>query len=88
VTLDGSWNVHRTGGLLPPLLGVGKTIGNGCGRTTLGPLNIPFEVDGLRLRYTGILRGLVDVLQPDGDGFRGRSYLYGLELGRFELRRS
>jgi hypothetical protein len=87
-TLDGRWDVRRTGGVLPPMIGVGKTIGNGYGHTTLGPIRVPFEVDGLRLRYTGLLRGLVDVLQPVGDGFRGRSYLHGLELGQFELRRS
>jgi hypothetical protein len=32
--LDGVWNVERTGGLLPPLLGVRKSIGGATGRTT------------------------------------------------------
>ena len=63
----------------------------GCGadrgQTALGPLRFPFVVEGLTLRYTGVLRGLEDRLEPDGSGFRGRSYLHGRELGRFELRR-
>jgi hypothetical protein len=86
--LDGRWHVRRTGGLLPPLLGVGKTIAGSRGHTTLGPLRVPFLVEDLTLRYEGLLRGLEDRLEPDGPGFKGRSYVYGVELGRFELRRA
>jgi hypothetical protein len=86
--LDGRWDVRRTGGLLPPLIGVGKTIEGNQGYTTLGPLRVPFRVDGLTLRYTGLFSPLEDRLERDGAGFRGRSYVRGVELGRFELRRS
>ena len=85
--LDGLWNVQRTGGLLPPLLGVRKRIADGRGETTLGPLRFRFDVVGLALRYRSPLSGLVDELEPDGDGFRGRATFRGRELGRFALRR-
>jgi hypothetical protein len=83
--LDGLWNVKRTGGLLPPLLGVRKRIADGRGETTLGPLRFPFDVVGQELRYRSPLSGLVDVLEPDGDGFRGRAIFRGRELGKFSL---
>lgn len=86
--LDGRWTVRRTGVLLPPMVGVGKEIRGERGWTTLGPVRMPFRVQGRTLRYTGLLRGLVDELEPDPAGFQGRSYLYGRELGRFELRRA
>ena len=86
--LDGRWNVIRTGGLLPPMYGVEKRIRGDRGETRLGPLpGIPFHVDGLRLRYHPPLQGLVDVLEPDANGYRGRATFRGHELGRFELRR-
>ena len=85
--LDGSWDVRRVGGFLPPLLGVGKTIDGNRGHTTFGPVRVGFRVEGLTLHYTGLLRGLEDALVPDGEGFAGRCYLAGRELGRFELRR-
>jgi hypothetical protein len=86
--LDGRWNVIRTGGLLPPLYGVEKRIRGNHGETRLGPLpGVPFHVDGLRLRYRAPLSGFVDVLEPDGQGFRGRATFRGHELGSFELRR-
>jgi hypothetical protein len=85
--LDGSWKVERTGGLLPPLLGVRKVIGGATGETRVGPLPpLRFDVRGLELHYRGPLRGLVDLLEPDGDGFRGRAILFGRELGRFRMR--
>ena len=87
--LDGRWNVRRIGGLLPPMIGVGKTIEGDHGHTTLGPLRVPFRVEGhtLTLRYTGPLSAFEDRLEPAGTGFQGRSYLGGMELGCFELRR-
>jgi hypothetical protein len=88
VSLDGRWNVIRTGGLLPPMVGVEKRIRGDRGETRLGPLpGIPFRVDGLRLRYRAPLQGFVDVLEPDADGYRGRATFCGRELGRFQLRR-
>ena len=85
--LDGVWAVERTGGFLPPLLGVRKRIRGDRGQTRLGPLGIPFEVRGLSLHYTGALTGLADVLEPGPDGYRGRATFRGRELGRFAMRR-
>jgi hypothetical protein len=84
--LDGRWDVKRTGGLLPPMLGVRKQIAGTEGVTTAGPLRFPFRVEGRSLRYR-FPPGLVDELEPDGDGFRGRAFLAGRELGRFRLDR-
>jgi hypothetical protein len=42
---------------------------------------------GRSLRYR-FPPGLVDELEPDGDGFRGRAFLVGRELGRFRLERA
>jgi hypothetical protein len=85
--LDGTWDVHRLSGALPPLWGVRKRIEGASGATLLGPLAVPFDVVGLELRYRGPLRGLVDLLEPSTDGYVGRSLLFGRELGRFDLRR-
>lgn len=82
--LDGEWTVERIGGVLPPLGGVRKRIAGDRGVTTLGPLRFPFVVNGLELRYR-FPPGLVDVLQPEGAGFLGRTRLLGRELGRFRL---
>jgi len=86
--LDGRWDVVRTGGLLPPLYGVEKRIQGVRGETRFGPLpGVPFSVVGLQLRYRPPLAGFVDVLEPDGDGYRGRATFRGREFGRFVLRR-
>lgn len=84
--LDGEWDVERVSGALPPLAGVRKRIAGEEGVTTLGLLRFPFAVRGLELRYR-FPPGLVDVLQPEGDGFLGRTRLLGRELGRFRLTR-
>ena len=65
---------------------VRKRIAGTRGVTTLGPLRFPFTVDGLRLRYR-FPPGLVDELEPDGDGYRGRALIAGREVGRFRLER-
>jgi hypothetical protein len=49
---------------------------------------MPFDVVGLELRYRGPFRGLVDRLEPDGDGYRGRATYLGRPLGRFAMRRA
>ena len=86
--LDGNWRVIRTGGALPPLLGVWKRIRGAEGETKVGPLpGIPFSVEGLSLRYRGPLSGFVDELEPDGEGFSGRATFRGRPYGRFVLRR-
>jgi hypothetical protein len=79
--LDGEWKVV-------PLPGVRKRISGGHGWTTIGPVpGARFDVRGLELHYRFPFRGLVDVLEPDGDGYRGRATLFGRELGRFRLQR-
>jgi ferritin-like metal-binding protein YciE len=85
--LDGVWEVRRTGGLLPPLLGVRKRIAGARGHTLAGPVRVPFRVEGLTLRYERPLEGLVDELEPDGDGYRGRATLAGRGYGTFAMRR-
>jgi len=86
-SLDGTWTVRRVSGLLPPMVGVKKHIVGAQGVTKIGPLpGIPFDVVGLELRYRRPLHDLVDALEPDQDGFRGRTIFRGRELGRFVLR--
>jgi len=87
--LDGTWNVRRTGGALPPLIGVTKRISGTRGATrVLEIVGVPFTVDGLSLRYDRPFSAFVDVLTPAGEGFSGRATFYGREYGRFELRRA
>jgi hypothetical protein len=77
--LDGEWGVR-------PLPGVTKRIAGDRGETIVGGvLSLPFDVRGLELRYRGPLSGLVDVLEPRGDGFRGRATLFGRTVGTFRL---
>ena len=54
--LEGTWKVRRTGGLLPPLVGIRKEIHGTSGRTTLprGIAGVPFDVVGLELRSKGV----------------------------------
>ena len=85
--LDGLWQVERLGGALPPLAGVRKRIAGDRGYTEIGPLRVPFEVAGTTLQYRPPLQGLVDELEPDAEGFRGRATLAGREYGQFALRR-
>lgn len=77
--LDGEWKVR-------PLPGVRKRIAGRRGETIVaGVVRFRFDVRGLELHYRFPLRGLVDVLEPDGDGFRGRATLFGRSLGTFHL---
>jgi ferritin-like metal-binding protein YciE len=86
--LDGVWDVERTGGALPPLSGVRKRIAGDRGVTVAGKLPpLQFDVDGLTLRYRPPVLGLVDELEPAGDGYDGRALLFGREVGRFRMRR-
>jgi ferritin-like metal-binding protein YciE len=85
--LDGTWTVERVSGALPPLAGVRKRIAGSTGETKIGRLiGVPFVVEGLTLRYRRPLDGLVDYLEPDGDGYAGRTVYQGRELGRFRMR--
>ena len=86
--LDGSWDVRRTGGFLPPLLGVRKRIAGGRGETRVGALRgVPFDVVGRELRYRSPFSWFVDVMEPDAHGFSGRATFRGRTFGRFVLRR-
>jgi ferritin-like metal-binding protein YciE len=85
--LDGVWDVKRTGGLLPPLIGVRKEIHGTHGETLLprGAIGLAFDVVGLELHYRAPLAGFVDILVPHGGGFSGRSTFRRRTFGRFEL---
>jgi hypothetical protein len=83
--LEGSWRVERISGLLPPLLPIRKHIAAGAGVTQIGPLRLPFEVEGTTLRYRGPLQAFVDELERSGDEFIGRATVLGREYGRFRL---
>ena len=86
--LDGIWRVDRTGGLLPPLIGVRKEISGLRGVTRIGPLpGVPFTVEGLALRYRPPFGAFVDYLEPDRDGFAGTSTFRGSTLGTFRMSR-
>ena len=76
--LDGEWNVRRVSGLLPPLYGVRKRIAGARGVTAL----VERE-----LRYRGVFSGLVDAVEPAGDGWRGVARYRGRRLGRFAMTR-
>ena len=86
--LDGIWEVRRTGGALPPMVGVRKRIRGTRGRTVVGRFpGVPFRVRGLELHYEPPFTAFVDVLEPEGEGFRGRATVGGREFGRFEMQR-
>ena len=85
--LDGTWEVRRESGVLPPLAGVRKRITGTRGATIAGPLRVPFRVDGLTLRYEEPFGTFVDELEPENGGFRGRATAAGRTYGTFTLRR-
>jgi hypothetical protein len=87
--VDGDWGVIRTGGLLPPMAGlVRKHIAGDRGWTLVGGLRVRFDVRGRELRYRFPLRGLVDVLVPDGeDAYAGTATVFGRRLGTFRMTR-
>jgi hypothetical protein len=83
--LDGSWDVRRVSGLLPPLVGVSKRIDGTSGRTLVGPVGLPFDVVGSELRYRRPFGLVIDRLEQDGGGFVGTTVVAGREVGRFRL---
>jgi ferritin-like metal-binding protein YciE len=85
--LDGVWDVKRTGGLLPPLVGVRKEIHGTRGETLLpgGVLGVPFDVVGNELHYRGPFAGFVDIVVPYNGGFSGRATFRRHTFGRFEM---
>ena len=85
--LDGEWDVRRVSGLLPPMHRVRKQIEGARGVTLFGRRRAPFDVVGRELRYRGLFAGLVDSVEPDGDGWSGVARYRGLRLGRFAMSR-
>jgi ferritin-like metal-binding protein YciE len=90
-SLVGKWKVERMGGLLPPMIGVRKTIRGGAGETRVGPLPVwPFRVkrtfESVDLVYRRSFSTFVDEVgrEPDGS-WLGRMTFLGLELGRFRM---
>ncbi len=87
-TLDGVWKIRRTGGALPPLVGVRKKIEGKQGSPGSAVCQaFPSQVDGLRLRYRGLFSAFVDDLVPEREGYHGRATFRGRELGRFGMTR-
>jgi len=87
-SLDGVWKVERVGGALPPLYGCRKRINGRRGTTEFWHVPaLPFEVRGLELHYRPPFNVLVDVLEPQDDGYFGRATIAGREFGQFRMRR-
>lgn len=87
MNLDGVWTVERVSGALPPMARVRKRIDGSSGETVAGPLRMRFDVRGNELRYRAPFVGLVDLLEPVDDEWFGRATWFGLEFGRFRMRR-
>jgi hypothetical protein len=86
--LDGEWELQRLSGVLPPLAGMHKRIRDGRGATVLpGGLGVPFTVAGRELHYRPPFSMVVDVLEPDGDGWHGRATVFGRTVGEFRMSR-
>jgi len=86
--LDGEWELQRLSGLLPPLAGMRKRIRGEDGATVLpGGLPVPFAVVAHEPRYRPPFSMVVDVLEPDGDGWHGRATVFGRTVGEFRMSR-
>jgi ferritin-like metal-binding protein YciE len=91
--LEGFWRVERTGGLLPPMVGVWKRIEGAQGETRVGFLiGWPFDVErrpeGFALVYRLQFSAFVDEIRAGPEGsWVGSSVLGGREFGRFRMRR-
>jgi hypothetical protein len=86
--LDGDWDLRRVSGVLPPLAPLCKRILGDRGATVLpGGVDLPFEVVGRELRYRAPFTMIVDVLEPDGDGWHGRATVFGRTVGEFRMSR-
>jgi len=86
--LEGEWELQRLSGVLPPLLGMRKSIRGDRGATILpGGLRVPFTVVAGELRYRAPFSMVVDVLEPDGEGWHGRATVFGRTIGEFRMSR-
>jgi len=71
------------------MFGVLKTIDGEHGETRIGPFpGVPFTIRSNRLRYRWPFHDFIDVVEPDGEAFRGRALFKGREYGRFTLVRA
>src|SRR4028119_1831772 len=90
-SLEGEWKVERMAGLLPPMIGVRKTIRGGAGETRVGPLPVwPFRakrtLETVDLVYRRPFSTFVDEVRREPDGsWLGQMTFVGLELGRFRM---
>ena len=88
---DGYWRVERTGGLLPPMIGVRKQVRGEKGETRVSPLlRWPFRledrVEYVALTYDPPFSSWVDELRPgESDLWLGTATLGGRPLGRFRM---
>lgn len=86
--LEGDWELTRLSGFLPPLTGMHKRIRGDRGATLLpGGVPVPFAVVAHELRYRSPFSMVVDVLEPDGDGWHGRATVFGRTIGEFRMSR-
>lgn len=87
--LTGQWAVHRSGGLLPPLIAVRKRVEGDRGWTTVfGVKAAPFDVVGLELRYRPPFSAFVDVMTPESaSSYTDRATFRGRTFGTFRMRR-
>lgn len=91
--LDGEWDVRRTGGLLPPLVAITKTIRGAAGVSRVAGVPVArFDVtegaDATRLVYRAPFRGIVDEIRPGPGGADGRMLVAGRPTGSFRMTRS
>ena len=88
---DGYWRVERTGGLLPPMIGVRKRVRGEKGETWVGPLlRWPFRLEDhaehVALIYDAPFSSWVDELRPKEAGlWLGTATLAGRPIGRFRM---
>jgi hypothetical protein len=92
--LEGLWQVERTGGLLPPMVGVLKRIEGAQGETRIGSLigwtfSVEPRGEGFAMVYRPPFSAFVDEVRlGPGDSWVGSSLLDGREFGRFRMRRT
>jgi hypothetical protein len=53
-----------------------------------GGIDVPFSVVGRELRYRKPFAMVLDVLEPDGDGWHGRATVLGRTIGEFRMHRA
>lgn len=89
---DGWWRVERTGGFLPPMIGVRKRVRGERGETRVGPLaRWGFRLEGrdgyVALIYDPPFSSWVDDLRPgeSEDVWIGTATLAGRPIGGFRM---